>query len=90
MKVYCWLYIIKLTKKGISWKKERIVWIGYKKNENVDDCLLSELPKDIVFHILSWIRPSKKCLKKKKRKKEEKKKKREEKKKKKQKKKRIL
>ena len=58
---------------SLSWKIERIIWIGYLKNNkininiNVDHnekecekrqndtkCLLSILPKDIIFHILQF------------------------------------
>ena len=42
----------------LFWKQERIIWIGHEKNENNDDCIFgrNEFSKDIVFHVLSFLR----------------------------------
>lgn len=50
------LYTRTINIQGIRWDKERIVWIGYHKNKNNNDCLLIQIPKDIVFEILTYIR----------------------------------
>lgn len=39
-----------------GWRKERIIWIGYHKNENNPSCQLIKLPKDLVYHIISFIK----------------------------------
>ena len=49
----------------LYWKIERIIWIGFynhsndiddDENNNDDPCLIGQLPKDIVYKILSFIR----------------------------------
>ena len=44
----------------IEWKLERIIWIGYYKNDqnNHDNhqCLLAKLPKDVVLYMLMFLR----------------------------------
>ena len=44
----------------LKWKIERIIWIGFynsndNKNKN-EKCLIGLLPKDIVFHLLEFLR----------------------------------
>lgn len=38
----------------IEWEVERLVWIGYLKNDDNDDCFVSQLSKDLVCFILSY------------------------------------
>ena len=38
------------------WKFDRIIWIGFVKNEDNKDCLLSSLPKDVIIKILKLTR----------------------------------
>lgn len=40
----------------ISWKQERLIWIGNLKNDNNNKCKLSNLPKAIVGFILSFFK----------------------------------
>ena len=43
----------------IQWKSERIIWIGFEKNENNNNsnsCFLAKMPKDIIVHILSFLK----------------------------------
>jgi len=40
----------------IRWPNERQIWIGFKKNKENNDCLIDELAKAVVFHILSFLR----------------------------------
>lgn len=40
---------------SLQWKIERIVWIGYYKNENNFQCFWKLVPKDLVNHILSFL-----------------------------------
>ena len=41
----------------IQWKNERIIWVGFEKNENnTDSCFLAKMPKDIIVHILSFLK----------------------------------
>ena len=40
----------------IPWICERIIWIAYKKNEDNDECLLAQMPKDIFQLILSFVK----------------------------------
>ena len=48
--------------KKLDWKIERLIWIGYYKNNcnnqdsNVKGCKLSNLGKDVVLHILSFVK----------------------------------
>ena len=58
-KLICW----KLSfLKKLDWKIERLIWIGYYKNNcnsqniNVTACKLPMLGKDVVLHILSFIK----------------------------------
>ena len=41
---------------GITWDFERLIWIGFEKNQNNDECLLSQLPKEIIVHILTFLK----------------------------------
>ena len=36
----------------LKWKYERIMWIGFHKNKENDECLIHQLPKDIVKKII--------------------------------------
>ena len=40
------------------WKQERLIWIGFEKNENNEKCVFSmkDVSKDVVNHILSFLR----------------------------------
>lgn len=41
---------------GIHWSMyERIVWIGYHKNETNMDCFLATLSKDLIKYLLSYL-----------------------------------
>ena len=42
----------------LFWKQERIVWIGFEKNEENTECFFArkEISKDVVKHILSFLR----------------------------------
>ena len=40
----------------ISWDLERHIWIAYLKNENNNTCYIQNLPKDVVRHILLFLR----------------------------------
>ena len=41
----------------IQWKCERVIWIGFHKNiNNNNKCFVANLPKDIIYHILSFLR----------------------------------
>ena len=42
----------------LSWNVERLIWIGYSKNNETNDynCYLPSLPKDILSHILRFIK----------------------------------
>ena len=44
-----------LTNIDIEWKQERIIWIGFYKNETNDTCLIKQLPKDVLVKILKWL-----------------------------------
>ena len=46
------MYYIKLSFETSLWVIERVIWIGYIKNESNDQCCLSKIPKDIVKYIL--------------------------------------
>lgn len=39
----------------IQWKCERIIWIGYKLNQNGQQCLFAKISKDIVIYILAFL-----------------------------------
>ena len=67
-KVATWLYEIHDSQEWqgmfeiyhLKWKIERIIWIGFynsndNKNKN-EKCLIGLLPKDIVFHLLEFLR----------------------------------
>ena len=41
--------------KGISWKRRRIIWIAYFKNQQNKLCKFNKVPKDIVHYILSFL-----------------------------------
>ena len=43
--------------KPIDWTIERVIWIGYIKNEqNKKQCKLAMLPKDVINHILKFLK----------------------------------
>ena len=39
----------------IKWQIERIIWIGFLKNENNDECLIPQLPKSVVQAITQFV-----------------------------------
>ena len=53
-----WVYnIVDIIKQwSIPWNNERIIWIGFVKNENNDKCYLAQMPKDIIRHILKFLK----------------------------------
>ena len=40
---------------SIRWESERIIWIGFHKNAQNSKCLIAQLPKDVVTHILDFL-----------------------------------
>lgn len=40
----------------LEWKIERLVWLAFEKNDNNDNCGLSTVPKDVLKHILSYLK----------------------------------
>ena len=40
---------------GIDWKQERLIWIGFHKEKD-SSCFIGDLPKDIVWKILLFLR----------------------------------
>ena len=44
-----------LFKPGLSWKIERVIWIGFYKNDKNNECKIDLLPKDIVKVILDML-----------------------------------
>ena len=44
-------YVINLKWKTL-WSVERIVWIGYYKNQDNDSCFVDKLPKDVIKLII--------------------------------------
>ena len=40
----------------MDWDCERILWIGYKKNDTNDACFFSQIPRDIVKYIVSFLK----------------------------------
>ena len=48
-----WNFNIRLMTFG--WEKQRIIWIGYLKNDENKQCLLAKLPKDLIKVILSFL-----------------------------------
>ena len=48
---------LKLTTQ-MDWKIERIIWIGYMKNDkNANACQFANIPKDVVRIVLSFLQP---------------------------------
>ena len=39
----------------IDWSVIRLVWIGFCKNVDNDQCLLDKLPKDVIIHVLRFL-----------------------------------
>lgn len=39
----------------LHWKIARLIWIGFYKNCDNIDCLISKLPKDIIHHIFQFL-----------------------------------
>ena len=39
----------------IDWNLERIIWIGFYKNNNNTNCLIKNLPKDLIKYILNIV-----------------------------------
>jgi len=40
----------------IRWQRERQLWIGFKQNKENENCLIDQIPKAVLFHILSFLR----------------------------------
>lgn len=40
----------------IVWKMIRLVWIGFLKNVNNDKCQLGKLPKDVIKHMMTFLK----------------------------------
>ena len=41
---------------GIRWKHERIIWIGFHKNDENNQCFWNTMPKVIVQLIIKFLR----------------------------------
>lgn len=39
-----------------DWRKERLIWIAFNKNNDNDECLFSLLSKDIVLEIIKFFK----------------------------------
>ena len=39
----------------IEWDVERIIWIGFYKNNKNNQCFMDQLPKDLIKHILKFL-----------------------------------
>ena len=39
-----------------EWNMERLLWIGFYKNNNNEYCFVRKFPKVIVYHVLCWLR----------------------------------
>ena len=39
----------------IHWNQQRVIWIGWKHNNNKNTTDLKSLPKDIIQHIISFL-----------------------------------
>ena len=42
--------------RSIRWNRERVIWIGYEKNDKNDECLVAKLSKDVIKLIISFLR----------------------------------
>ena len=51
-KEYC---IFNIYAHYIEWKIERIIWIGFSKNDSNNECFIDQLPKDLIIYILSLL-----------------------------------
>ena len=36
----------------LEWEIARLIWIGFYKNENNDDCFIDQLPKDLITNYI--------------------------------------
>ena len=50
-KKHCWLKIYHSPK----WEVERIMWIGWKKNNENKQCFVDNLSKDVIRHIFKFL-----------------------------------
>ena len=48
------LYELILPPESLEWIIERVIWIAFFKNKNNQDCLVSSLPKSLVYYLLSF------------------------------------
>ena len=39
-----------------DWKRERLIWIAFEKNDDNDECLFGLLPKDIILEIIKFFK----------------------------------
>ena len=39
-----------------DWKRERLIWIAFEKNNDNDECLFGLLPKDIILEIIKFFK----------------------------------
>ena len=51
-KNYC---LLNIYAHYVESKIERIIWIGFYKNDKNDKCLIKNLPKDLVLYVLQLL-----------------------------------
>ena len=51
-KKYC---LFNIYKYYVSYNIERIIWIGFYKNETNGKCLMNKLAKDLIIYILHFV-----------------------------------
>ena len=49
-------YTILHNNGSLEWKKHRLLWIGYLKNVDNENCYLSKVPKDVIKYIVKFFR----------------------------------
>ena len=38
-----------------EWNVERIIWIGFYKNNDNNECFIHQLPKDLIQHVFKFV-----------------------------------
>lgn len=51
---YNYAFVFDIYIDRVEWNIERLMWIGFYKNEKNDACLLHKLPKDLITHIVKF------------------------------------
>ena len=49
-------FVFKIRASIAEWKIQRLIWIGFFKNENNNLCLLTRVPKDLIVYMLRFLR----------------------------------